>query len=43
MFGIAMMALVNDRSRAWARAVVGGVYAAAGFMLSGVFWYTLPE
>jgi hypothetical protein len=41
MLGIAMMVLVNYRAKGWGRAVVGGVFAAAGFMLSGVFWYTL--
>ena len=41
MFGIATMALLCYRPRSWGRAVVGGIFAAAGFMLSAVFWLTL--
>jgi len=40
MFGIAVMALICYRPQGWGRAVVGGIFAAAGFMLSAVFWYT---
>lgn len=41
MFGIAMMALLCYSPNQWGRAIVGGVFTAAGFMLSAVFWYTL--
>lgn len=41
MFGIAMMALLCYSPNKWGRAVVGGVFTAASFMLSAVFWYTL--
>jgi hypothetical protein len=41
MSGIAVMALLCYRPRGWGSAVVGGIFAAAGFMLSAVFWYTL--
>jgi len=41
MFSIATLALLCYRPKAWGRAVVGGIFAAAGFMLSAVFWYTL--
>jgi hypothetical protein len=41
MFGIATMVLLCYCPRSWGRAVVGGIFAAAGFMLSAVFWFTL--
>jgi hypothetical protein len=41
MFGIAMMTLLCYSPRQWGRAVAGGVFTAASFMLSAVFWYTL--
>ena len=41
MFGISVMTLLCYRPRGWGRAVVGGVFTAAGFMLSAVFWFTL--
>ncbi len=41
MFSIAVMALLWYRPRAWGRAVVGGIFTSAGFMLSGVFWLTV--
>lgn len=41
MFGIAMMALLCYSPHKWGRAIVGGIFAAASFMLSAVFWYTL--
>jgi len=42
MFSISVMALLCYRPREWGRAVVGGVFTAAGFVLSAVFWFTLP-
>jgi hypothetical protein len=41
MFGIAVMTLLCYRRGGWRRAVVGGMFTAAGFMLSGVFWFTV--
>jgi len=41
MFGIATASLLCYRAGAWGRALVGGFFAGAAFMLSGVFWYTL--
>jgi hypothetical protein len=41
MFGIATMALINYRPQAWGRAIIGGIFAGASFMLSGVFWYAI--
>ncbi len=41
MFGIAVMALLCYRAQGWGRAIVGGIFTAAGFMLSAVFWFTL--
>ena len=41
MFGIGTMALLCYRPGAWGRAVLGGIFTAAGFMLSAVFWYVL--
>jgi Domain of unknown function (DUF6989) len=41
MFGIAMMTLLCYSPHQWGRAIVGGVFTAASFMLSAVFWYTL--
>jgi len=37
MFAIATMALEFYRPRAWGRAVVAGIFTAAGFMLSAAF------
>lgn len=34
MFGIATMALLCYRERAWGRAILAGIFAGAGFMLS---------
>jgi hypothetical protein len=41
MAGIAMMALMCYSPRRWGQAIVGGIFAAASFMFSAVFWYTL--
>jgi hypothetical protein len=41
MFGIAMMTLLCYSPNKWGRAIAGGVFTAASFMLSAVFWYTL--
>ena len=41
MFGIAMMTLLCYSPKNWGRAIVGGIFTAASFMLSAVFWYTL--
>jgi hypothetical protein len=41
MFGIAVMTLLCYRPGEWRRAVVGGFFTAACFMLSGVFWFTV--
>lgn len=41
MFGIAAMALLNYQPQAWSRAIIGGIFAGANFMLSGVFWYAV--
>lgn len=41
MFGIGTMALLCYRPGARGRAVLAGIFAAAGFMLSGVFWFVL--
>ncbi len=41
MFAIATMALMCYRPKAWARAVLGGIFTAAGIMFSGVFWFAL--
>ena len=41
MFSIGTMALLCYRRRAWGLAVMGGIFTAAGFMLSAVFWYVL--
>lgn len=41
MFGIAMLAMFSYSPNKWGRAVVGGIFTAAGFMFSAVFWYTL--
>jgi hypothetical protein len=41
MFGIAMMALLWYAPRQWGRAVAGGIFTAAVFMFSAVFWYTI--
>ena len=39
MFSIGTLALLLYRPGDWWRAAVGGVFTAAGFMLSAVFWY----
>lgn len=41
MFGIAMMTLLCYSPNKWGRAITGGIFTAASFMLSAVFWYTL--
>jgi hypothetical protein len=41
MFGIAMMTLLCYSPNQWGRAIAGGIFTAASFMLSAVFWYTL--
>lgn len=41
MFGIAAMALLCYSPNKWGRAITGGIFTAASFMLSAVFWYTL--
>ncbi len=41
MFGIAVMTLLCYRPGGWRRAVVGGFFTGASFMLSGVFICTL--
>jgi len=41
MFAIATMALEFYRPRNWGRAVAAGIFAAAGFALLGVFWFSL--
>lgn len=41
MFGIAVMALLCYSPNSWGRAIVAGVFTAASFMFSAVFWYTL--
>jgi hypothetical protein len=43
MFGIATASLLCYRPRGWGRAIVGGFFAGAWFMFSGVFWYTLLQ
>ncbi len=41
-FGItALIVIVFYRPRNWGRAVVAGIFAAAGFALSGVFWLSV--
>lgn len=41
MFGIAVMTLLCYQPGGWKRAVLGGFFTAASFMLSGVFWFTV--
>lgn len=41
MFAIATTALIGYQPRSWGRAVLGGLFTAAGIMFSGVFWYSL--
>jgi hypothetical protein len=41
MAAIAMMTLLCYSPKGWGRAIVGGIFTAASFMLSAVFWYTL--
>jgi hypothetical protein len=41
MFAVATMALEFYHPKGWGRAVVAGVFTAAGFVLSGVFWISL--
>jgi hypothetical protein len=41
MFGIATASLLCYRPNNWGRAIVGGFFAGAGFMLSAVFWSML--
>lgn len=41
MFGIAMLTLLCYAPQQWGRAIVGGIFTAASFMFSAVFWYTL--
>ena len=41
MFGIAMMTTLCYSPKNWGRAIVGGIFTGASFMLSAVFWYTL--
>lgn len=40
-FTIGVLALICYRPGAWGRAVLAGLFAAAGFMFSGVFWFSL--
>ena len=40
MFGIATMTLLLYSPNQWGRAIVAGIFAAASFMFSAVFWYT---
>jgi len=41
MFAIANMALEFYRPRGWGRAVLAGIFTAAGFMFSAAFWISL--
>ncbi len=41
MFGIATLAMLSYAPGKWERAFVAGIFTAAGFMFSAVFWYTL--
>jgi hypothetical protein len=41
MFAIASSALTFYAPLSWSRALLAGVFAGAGIMLSGVFWYSL--
>jgi hypothetical protein len=38
---MAMMALLCYSLNNWGRVIAGGIFAAASFMFSAVFWYTL--
>jgi uncharacterized protein DUF6989 len=40
-FVIAILAVLLYRPHAWGRAVLAGVFAAAGLMFSSVFWYAI--
>ncbi|MGD2248941.1 MAG: hypothetical protein PVF58_11095 [Candidatus Methanofastidiosia archaeon] len=41
MFGIAVMTLLCYNPGKWKKAVIGGIFTGAGFMLSGVFWFSI--
>jgi hypothetical protein len=41
MFSIATMALEFYRPRRWGRAMLAGIFTAAGFVFSAVFWFQL--
>jgi hypothetical protein len=41
MFSMAVMSLEFYRPRDWGRAIVAGIFAGAGFMLFGVFWFSI--
>lgn len=41
MFAAAVMVLLWYRPRSWHRAVLAGIFTAAGMLLSGVIWYAL--
>ena len=41
MFSIATMALWLYRPQYWTGAILGGIFASAGIMLSGVIWFSL--
>ena len=41
MFSIATMALGFYRPKRWGRAMLAGLFAGAGFMFWGVFWFSL--
>jgi hypothetical protein len=45
MFAIATLTLEfyrpPQRPRHWGRAILAGLFTGAGFMFSGVFWYSL--
>jgi hypothetical protein len=41
MFAIASSAVLLYRPRAWGRAAIGGLFAGACIMFSGVIWFAL--
>lgn len=41
MFAISALAMLLYRPRAWGRAIIGGIFAGASIMLSGVFWFAV--
>lgn len=41
MFAIACLSVLLYRPQAWGRAVIAGLFAGAGILLSGVIWFAL--